>query len=247
MALNSMESVAAYTLKKPGSDEEIKVGSFWENGPCIIYFMRRFGCQICRWQAKQINALVPEYKSKFNGQVIAIGPESLGAEEFADLKILDAEVFYDPEKKLYNTLQMKRQNTFSLIGSFFKKAAWETIGKSRNDAISGNFKGDIYQLGGLFAVEKGTAILKNYIPVPVLNLVLFGSGSKILFGGNILYQFRQNDFSEHANLPELASKLGISYVESKDKEPAPNMCASGSCAPVQPPPSEGAPKETTRG
>lgn len=61
--------------------KEVKVESFWADGPCLIYLLRRFGCQICRWQAKAFSELAPQLKER-NVRMIAIGPERLGWEEF---------------------------------------------------------------------------------------------------------------------------------------------------------------------
>jgi len=47
----------------------------------VIYFLRRFGCPVCRWISKNLSALKPTLDEN-NVKLIGIGPEKNGMEEF---------------------------------------------------------------------------------------------------------------------------------------------------------------------
>lgn len=49
----------------------------------VLFFLRRFGCQVCRWMAAEVSKLEKDLKA--NGvALIGVGPEDLGLKEFTD-------------------------------------------------------------------------------------------------------------------------------------------------------------------
>jgi len=196
-----MEKVADFVVKNVETDQDVTVSSFWSEGPCIVYLLRRFGCQICRWHAKNVSQLATPLQDR-NVRFVAIGPERLGWEDFMKGKFwVNTEVYYDPEKKLYQELGLKRSGLFGVVGGMFTKKTWDMVGKTRSAGVSGNLKGDIYQLGGLFVVDKG--------------------------GDKILYEFRQQDFNDYPDVQAIAKSLGIDYTPAP--ETVQPVCNSESC------------------
>merc|ERR1711937_476395 len=64
----------------------------------VVYFIRRFGCQLCRFQSSEMNEkLIPRLPE--NTSFVAIAPEHLGFEEFAELKYFDdmSRVYVNPD------------------------------------------------------------------------------------------------------------------------------------------------------
>merc|ERR1719220_2646300 len=64
------------------SREKIAFGALCNDKPTVFYFIRRFGCSLCRWGAKDISRIIPVVGDKVN--VVAIAPEFLGHEEFTE-------------------------------------------------------------------------------------------------------------------------------------------------------------------
>lgn len=61
----------------------VEVGSLWREQTVILFFLRRFGCQVCRWMAAEVSKLEKDLKA--NGiALIGIGPEEMGVKEFKD-------------------------------------------------------------------------------------------------------------------------------------------------------------------
>lgn len=59
----------------------MELGSLWQEQAVVIFFLRRFGCQICRWTASEVSKLEPSLKA--NGvALVGVGPEEVGLEEF---------------------------------------------------------------------------------------------------------------------------------------------------------------------
>ena len=55
--------------------------TLWKDNDVVIYFMRRFGCPVCRWISKEISTLKPTLEAN-NVKLIGVGPELNGVEDF---------------------------------------------------------------------------------------------------------------------------------------------------------------------
>lgn len=65
------------------SSQPVELGSLWRDQTAVILFLRRFGCQICRWTAVEVSKLEQDLRE--NGvALIGIGPEDTGLKEFSD-------------------------------------------------------------------------------------------------------------------------------------------------------------------
>lgn len=63
--------------------QKVELQSLWQNQPVVVFFLRRFGCQVCRWMASEISKLEPDLRA--NGVSLAgVGPEELGLQEFKE-------------------------------------------------------------------------------------------------------------------------------------------------------------------
>ena len=49
-----------------------------------MFFLRRFGCQVCRWTAAEISKLEPDLRAN-NIALVGIGPEETGLHDFREL------------------------------------------------------------------------------------------------------------------------------------------------------------------
>ena len=49
----------------------------------VLFFLRRFGCQVCRWTASEVSKLEPDLKANGVG-LVGIGPEETGLKDFSE-------------------------------------------------------------------------------------------------------------------------------------------------------------------
>lgn len=65
------------------SFQHVELSSLWKDKTVVMFFLRRFGCQICRWAAAEVSKLEKDLRE--NGvALIGIGPEETGLQEFKD-------------------------------------------------------------------------------------------------------------------------------------------------------------------
>uniref|UniRef100_A0A672P514 Alkyl hydroperoxide reductase subunit C/ Thiol specific antioxidant domain-containing protein n=1 Tax=Sinocyclocheilus grahami TaxID=75366 RepID=A0A672P514_SINGR len=83
MSSVNLTSLGANHVKNTTSGEMVEIGSLWREQTVVLFFLRRFGCQVCRWMAAEVSKLEKDLKA--NGvDLIGIGPEETGVKEFKD-------------------------------------------------------------------------------------------------------------------------------------------------------------------
>ncbi|MED6244639.1 hypothetical protein AMECASPLE_003438 [Ameca splendens] len=83
MAKVNLSEVGKNLLKSADSGEKVELQSLWQDQPLVVFFLRRFGCQVCRWMAAEISKLEPDLRA--NGvSLVGVGPEELGLQEFKE-------------------------------------------------------------------------------------------------------------------------------------------------------------------
>uniref|UniRef100_A0A672QSJ9 Peroxiredoxin like 2B n=1 Tax=Sinocyclocheilus grahami TaxID=75366 RepID=A0A672QSJ9_SINGR len=83
MSSVNLTSLGANQLKNTTSGEMVEIGSLWQEQTVVLFFLRRFGCQVCRWMSAEVSKLEKDLKA--NGvALIGIGPEEMGVKEFMD-------------------------------------------------------------------------------------------------------------------------------------------------------------------
>lgn len=65
------------------SSQHVELGSLWRDQTTVIFFLRRFGCQICRWAAVEVSKLEKDLRKR-GVALIGVGPEETGLKEFMD-------------------------------------------------------------------------------------------------------------------------------------------------------------------
>lgn len=63
--------------------QTVELQSLWAEQPVVLFFLRRFGCQVCRWMASEISRLEPELRAS-GVALVGVGPEEFGLQEFRD-------------------------------------------------------------------------------------------------------------------------------------------------------------------
>ncbi|XP_051895585.1 prostamide/prostaglandin F synthase isoform X2 [Pristis pectinata] len=133
--------------------EMVELRSLWQEQDCVIFFLRRFGCQVCRWTAREISRLKEAFEQ--NGVHLAgVGPEELGVKDFMEGQYFKGDLYIDERKQCYKDLGFKRYNTLNLLPAALSQKVRQVATQANKDGISGNFSGDVMQSGGLLIVSK---------------------------------------------------------------------------------------------
>lgn len=67
----------------PSVFQSVELQSLWQDKPVVLFFLRRFGCQVCRWMAAEISKLEPDLKAS-SVSLVGVGPEEMGLTEFRE-------------------------------------------------------------------------------------------------------------------------------------------------------------------
>lgn len=154
MATIDLAKIATNTLKNVKSGENVELQSLWHEKPLVLFFLRRFGCQVCRWMASEISKLEPDLKA--NGvALVGVGPEELGMNEFKQGGFFKGDLYIDEQKKSYKDLGFKRYTAISVVPAALGKKVRDVSAKASAQGIKGNFSGDLLQSGGMLVVAKG--------------------------------------------------------------------------------------------
>ncbi|XP_067287373.1 prostamide/prostaglandin F synthase [Pseudorasbora parva] len=191
MSSVNLTTLGANLLKNTTSGEMVEVGSLWREQAVVLFFLRRFGCQVCRWMAGEVSKLDKDLKA--NGvALIGIGPEEVGVKEFKDGGFFKGDIYIDEKKQCYKDLGFKRYNAVNVVPAAMGKQVREIASKASAEGIHGNFSGDLLQSGGLLIVAKG--------------------------GEKVLLHFVQKTPGDNASLEDITKALGISAnVQSGEK------------------------------
>ncbi|XP_054772120.1 prostamide/prostaglandin F synthase-like [Lytechinus pictus] len=141
--------------------ETTKLSSLWSESACVIQFLRRFGCPVCRMGSRDLTHLKPRLDAA-NVRMVAIGMEETGAKEFLESGFWKGELYIDRQKKIYGVLNFERYTFMTIIACLFTKRSREAISKAKSQGISGNMSGDTLQMGGTLVIDKGGKVLLEF-------------------------------------------------------------------------------------
>ncbi|XP_073459682.1 prostamide/prostaglandin F synthase [Aquarana catesbeiana] len=149
-----LAKLGAILVKNAITGETVEFQTLWKDNTSVIFFLRRFGCQICRWIAKDVSQLKESLDAN-QIRLIGIGPETVGLQEFLDGKYFTGELYLDESKQSYKELGFKRYNALSIVPAALGKKVRDIVTKANADGVQGNFSGDLLQSGGMLVVSKG--------------------------------------------------------------------------------------------
>ncbi|XP_049590511.1 prostamide/prostaglandin F synthase [Syngnathus scovelli] len=190
-----LNRVGKNLLKSADTGENVELQSLWQDRSAVLFFLRRFGCQVCRWTAAEISKLEPDLSA--NGvALVGIGPEELGLDEFKQLGFFKGSIYIDEQKKCYKDLGFKRYTALSVVPAALGKKVREATSKASAGGIQGNFSGDLLQSGGMLIVAKG--------------------------GEKILLHFVQDSPGDYVPLEDITKALSISSHAKEGQRPVCN-------------------------
>ncbi|XP_066493503.1 prostamide/prostaglandin F synthase [Tiliqua scincoides] len=157
-----LNKVGRNKLKQAVTGEEVELRSLWKDQACVLLFLRRMGCLLCRWIAKE-NSKLKGTLEKNKVRLIGIVPEREGLEEFLKGDYFAGELFVDEDKNCYNELGFKRYHIGNIIPAILEKPFTEAVHKAYLEGIHGNLCGDVWQSGGTLLVGKGGELILYFI------------------------------------------------------------------------------------
>ncbi|KAJ0023825.1 hypothetical protein NQD34_003724 [Periophthalmus magnuspinnatus] len=194
MANIDLARIGNNTLKSE-TGETVELKSLWNDQPVVLFFLRRFGCQICRWMASEISKLEPDLKAS-GVSLVGVGPEEFGLQEFKEGGFFKGAIFVDEKKKCYKDLGFKRYTALSVVPAALGKKVRDISSKANAAGIQGNFSGDLLQSGGMLIVNKG--------------------------GEKVLLHFIQDSPGDMLPLEEISKAVGISATVQAGQKPVCN-------------------------
>lgn len=194
MATVDLAKVGKNTLKSENG-ESVELQSLWREQPVVLFFLRRFGCQVCRWIASEISKLEPDLRA--NGvALVGVGPEEFGLKEFKEGGFFKGSIYVDEQKQCYKDLGFKRYTALSIVPVAVGKKVRDVAAKAKADGIQGNFSGDLLQSGGMLIVAKG--------------------------GEKVLLHFIQDSPGDYLPLQDISKALGVSATAKAGQRPVCN-------------------------
>ncbi|KAJ8400728.1 hypothetical protein AAFF_G00394970 [Aldrovandia affinis] len=199
MAVVDLAKVGLSLMKNAASGESVEMRSLWRDQAVVLFFLRRFGCQVCRWTAAEISKLKEDLSANCVA-LVGVGPEEMGLKEFQDGGFFKGELYIDEKKQTYKDLGFKRYNALTLVPAALGKKVRNVVTKANAEGIQGNFSGDLLQSGGMIIVAKG--------------------------GEKVLLHFVQDSPGDYVPLEDVVKALGITTNAQQGDRPQCNadMC-----------------------
>lgn len=132
----------------------------WKEKPVAIFFLRRLGCPICRAYIKVIEQFREEYEKR-GASLVCISFESFGEGSDFDRSFEKYSFWNGPiytiDKSVYQQLFGRK----GLLDNFYGLLDIDKEAYERSKSVPGNMKGDGFQLGGQYIVNRGKIMLEH--------------------------------------------------------------------------------------
>ncbi|XP_051786398.1 prostamide/prostaglandin F synthase isoform X1 [Erpetoichthys calabaricus] len=192
MASVDLSKIGVNMLKSAANGEVVELRSLWKNRAVVLLFLRRLGCQVCRWTASELSKLKGDLEANGVG-LVGVAPEEVGLQEFKEGNFFQGELYIDEQKQCYRDLAFKRYGMLSVLPAALGKKVRKVVNKANAQGISGNFKGDLLQSGGMLIVSQG--------------------------GDKVLLHFTQDSPGDYVPLETIIQSLGITSKVQASQRP----------------------------
>ncbi|KAJ9054196.1 hypothetical protein DSO57_1017159 [Entomophthora muscae] len=170
----------------------VLVSSLWKSKTVLLKVLRRFGCPLCRYESRLLSELKPEFE--FLGiRLVAIGFERVGLEDFIAGGFWEWELFIDTERSIYTALNLHKVSVSTGLRNMVSASTLAATAAAHRAGIFGDLRGDDFQLGGTFVVERAT--------------------------GKLLYEYRQKFAASYASIRDIYALCGGDPDEVEEKAP----------------------------
>uniref|UniRef100_A0ABI7ZAP9 Peroxiredoxin like 2B n=3 Tax=Felidae TaxID=9681 RepID=A0ABI7ZAP9_FELCA len=134
MSAVDLARVGACVLKHAVTGEAVELRSLWLEQACVVAGLRRFGCSVCRWIARDLSSL-RGLLDQHGVRLVGVGPEALGLQEFLEGGYFAGELYLDESKRFYKELGFKRYNSLSILPAALGKPVRDVALKSPGDYV----------------------------------------------------------------------------------------------------------------
>jgi peroxiredoxin len=128
----------------------VALGSLWARRPVLLVLVRHYGCIFCREQVAQLRHILGDIE-RAGVDVAVIGNGTpLMAEAFVEETGLEAPLYTNPGREVYEALGTLRPTLGALLDP---RLWWNGFKLALRGRFNGRTKGDLAQLGGVFLVQ----------------------------------------------------------------------------------------------
>lgn len=136
------------------SGRAVRLGGEWEDRPAVVVWLRHFGCLLCREQAADLRARIPEIEALGARLVLVGSGEPWHAREFEAERCPGCRVLTDPELGSYRAIGARRGWRFVLNPAGLRASARAFRRGFRQSGV----RGTADQLGGVLVLLPGDRI-----------------------------------------------------------------------------------------
>ncbi|KAJ9057843.1 hypothetical protein DSO57_1004625 [Entomophthora muscae] len=177
---------------KNAKGDPVVVSDLWKRTTVILKVLRRFGCPLCRYESRLLSELKPELDA-LGIKLAAVGFEDVGLSDFLAGGYWDWDILIDTERSVHKALNLPKLPVSAGLKDLMSAATRSAIAAAQKAGITGDLKGDGFQLGGTFVVEKVT--------------------------GELLYDFKQVGAGSYCSLKEIYEACGGDPDDIDEKAP----------------------------
>ncbi|KAJ9051434.1 hypothetical protein DSO57_1004517 [Entomophthora muscae] len=116
---------------------------------------RRFGCPLCRYEAKLLSELKPTFE-ELGIELIGVGFEENRLGEFITGGFWAWQILIDTNLTIHNILELPKLEISRGLDDLVNSVTRNAVAKASRLKIIGDAKGDGFQMGGTFVFEKTT-------------------------------------------------------------------------------------------
>ena len=140
-----------------------RLDSLWSSSPCVILFLRRLGCALCRTTALEYSDRRSDIEAT-GASLIAVSFEQLGTGSDSDGSFTAGQFWPGP---LYTISKDMYEHLFGRKGLFSGFFGIADVSRSKlsqctDRSVKGNLKGDGLLLGGQFVIGAGGVVLRDH-------------------------------------------------------------------------------------
>lgn len=152
--------------------EVIALQDLWADRPCVLFFLRRLGCPICRSYIQMVEPFREEYEKR-GGRLVCLSFEAFGEGSDFDRSFTKYAFWNGPIYTIEKTVYEELFGRKGLLDNFFGLLDIDKEAYERSKSVPGNMRGDGFQLGGQFVVAPGGKELFSH------RQKLFGDDAKL--------------------------------------------------------------------
>lgn len=150
------------------NDMTISLAQIWQKQPILIFFLRHFGCALCRSHLHSIRDNYDQFRER-GAEVIAMTfADPRGAAQFVHQNRLPFRVFADPLRNSYRAFTLAEGTLNDALGL-------DVLARQVTQALRGNIPymtsigSSIKQLGGTFIVDQRGTVQFAHFAIPIYN------------------------------------------------------------------------------